>query len=60
MMTSSSFLWNFLDISNKWINLRFGIDEIKTSWLMSYTFGLEIAIIPLLGYLGDEYGLRTS
>jgi hypothetical protein len=38
MMSSSTILWSFLDVANKWINLRFGIDEIRTAELISYSF----------------------
>lgn len=38
LMTGSNIVWTFSNDSNKWINLRFGIDEVSVSDLMSYQY----------------------
>ena len=38
LMTGSNIVWTFSNDSNKWIHLRFGIDEVIVSDLMSYQY----------------------
>jgi hypothetical protein len=38
ILTSSQLAWSFSYIENKWINLRFGIDEITTAEIISYSY----------------------
>jgi len=53
-------MWSFLKFANKWINVRFGIDDVMTGNLISITFFFQLALIPIMGIVGDKFGNRTT
>jgi nitrate/nitrite transporter NarK len=52
---SCSSIWSILWFTNKWINLRFCISEVQTGNLISYTFLIELLLVPFMGWVGDKY-----
>jgi nitrate/nitrite transporter NarK len=60
IVTSSQLVWSFSYIENKWIHLRFGIDEITTGTIISYSYAFQIIQYPIYGYIGDKCGFRTQ
>jgi len=52
---SCSSVWTILYYTNKWLNLRFGIDEVVAGEIVSYTFIAEFFLVPIMGWVGDKW-----